>query len=248
MEAHSVRYALKLLMKFFYVLPLMVCSFTLRSQSLEGAWHWEGENAEGLDIQAVVIFMSGFQVATWYGMDGRFIETNGGTYAFDGQTVTEVTEFHSSDSSRVGKETSFEVSLSDNELLIPALDMSWKRIDDGSPGKLSGPWLFSGREQDGEIQRRDTNRPRKTMKLLSGTRFQWIAYNTATKEFSGTGGGTYKTEDGKYVEQIEFFSRDDSRVGASLEFDYKIKDGEWHHSGKSSRGDPMYEIWVRRKK
>ena len=81
------------------------------------------------------------------------------------------------------------------------------------------------------------------MKILSGTRFQWIAYNTETKEFLGTGGGTYTTDNGKYTENIEFFSRDDSRVGASLEFDYEVKDGKWHHKGESSKGDPIYEIW-----
>jgi hypothetical protein len=81
------------------------------------------------------------------------------------------------------------------------------------------------------------------MKILSGKRFQWIAYNSETGEFFGTGGGTYTTRRGKYTENIEFFSRDNDRVGASLQFDYDLKDGDWHHSGKSSRGNPIYEIW-----
>ena len=58
------------------------------------------------------------------------------------------------------------------------------------------------------------------MKILSGTRFQWIAYNTETKQFMGTGGGTYTTINGEYVENIEFFSRDDSKAGLSLKFNY----------------------------
>ena len=85
------------------------------------------------------------------------------------------------------------------------------------------------------------------MKILSGTRFQWIAYNTETKEFLGTGGGTYTTEDGKYTENIEFFSRDATRVGTSLAFTFEIKDSNWHHSGLSSKGEPIYEIWSLRK-
>ncbi len=72
------------------------------------------------------------------------------------------------------------------------------------------------------------------MKLLSGTRFQWIAYNIETKMFMGTGGGTYTTIDGKYTENIEFFSRDNSKAGLSLEFNYLIEDDEWNHSGFSS--------------
>ena len=85
------------------------------------------------------------------------------------------------------------------------------------------------------------------MKILSGTRFQWIAFNTETKEFMGTGGGTYSTVDGKYTENIDFFSRDNSRVGASLEFDYELNGDEWHHKGLSNKGDPIYEIWNLRK-
>ena len=84
------------------------------------------------------------------------------------------------------------------------------------------------------------------MKILSGTRFQWIAYNIETKEFKGTGGGRYTTENGRYTEQIEFFSKDDARVGAELGFDYELKEGEWHHSGLNSKGKPMYEIWSKR--
>ena len=35
-------------------------------------------------------------------------------------------------------------------------------------------------------------------------------------------GGKYITEDGKYIENIEYFSRDDSKVGLTLEFDYDV--------------------------
>ena len=30
---------------------------------------------------------------------------------------------------------------------------------------------------------RDVNRPRKTMKILAGNRFQWIAYDISKKDF-----------------------------------------------------------------
>jgi hypothetical protein len=78
---------------------------------------------------------------------------------------------------------------------------------------------------------------RRTLKILTGTRFQWAAINIETKEFFGTGGGRYTFENGKYTEHIEFFSRDSSRVGASLGFDGKIESGAWHHSGLSSRAN-----------
>ena len=81
------------------------------------------------------------------------------------------------------------------------------------------------------------------MKILSGTRFQWIAYNTETGAFPGTGGCTYTTIDNQYTENIDFFSRDNSRVGASLSFDYEFIDGIWNHSGLNSRGEPFFEFW-----
>ena len=136
---------------------------------------------------------------------GAFLATNGGLWERNEDVVTELAEFNSADPEAVGKEVSFKVFMTDSTLTIVGRGMVFKRIDDGSPGELQGAWLMSGRKRDGEIQQRDTSRPRKTMKILSGTRFQWIAYNTETKQFMGTGGGTYTTIDGKYTENIEFF-------------------------------------------
>jgi hypothetical protein len=90
-----------------------------------------------------------------------------------------------------------------------------------------------------------TRGPRKTIKVLSGTRFQWAAINTETKQFFGGGGGTYTTANGKYTEKIEFFSRDNNRVGARLTFDFALKPDGWHHAGLSSKGEPIYEIWAK---
>jgi hypothetical protein len=157
--------------------------------------------------------------------------------------MTEKVEFHTDNAELVGTEVSFKVAITDSSLQIIGREMKFNRIDNGMPGALQGAWLMSGRMNDGEFQSRDTSGPRKTMKILSGTRFQWIAYNTESKEFKGTGGGTYTTENGDYVETIEFFSRDDSKVGLSLTFNYELIDGNWHHSGLSSKGDPIHEIW-----
>ena len=210
---------------------------------------WEAiTTKEGQQLRNVVIVAeNGYQAATFYDAEsGAFVSTNGGTWALEGNRLSETVEFDTATPERVGTTISAEINLMGDELRIKDVDMVWKRIDDGTPGNLAGAWLISGRERGGQMQQIDTNRPRKTMKILSGTRFQWIAYNTETKEFMGTGGGTYTTTDGKYTENIEFFSRDDSRVGASLQFDYELKDGDWHHSGLSSRGQPIYEIWSKR--
>lgn len=111
---------------------------------------------------------------------------------------------------------------------------------------LDGQWLFATRGPDEGQDRRGEENPRKTLKFLLDGRFQWIAYHTDTYKFSGTGGGSYTSENGIYTEHIEYFSRDNDRVGASLEFNYDIKADDWHHTGKNSKGKPTYEIWTRR--
>lgn len=232
-------------MKKVLLILTSVFSLTIDAQSLVGAWEWT-EMEDDREIKAVVIFADKFQVATWYDAEtGAFVATNGGLWSIVGNNITETVEFDTRDASNVGNQQSFDIQWDGpDKVKIVGMEAWMTRIDGGDPGALAGAWLISGRMRDGEIQERNTDRPRKTMKILSGTRFQWIAYNTETKEFKGSGGGTYTTKDGKYTENIEFFSRDDSRVGARLEFNYEIKEGKWHHSGKSSKGSPMYEVWT----
>jgi hypothetical protein len=229
------------------IIVLLICtflSFGINAQNVIGAWEGYQTSENGDKLKSVVIFSDGYQVLTIYNADtGKFVHSNGGTWKLEGDTMTEKVEFHTDNPDRVGVEVSFKVSITDSTLAIVGSDMKLKRIDNGAPGKLQGAWLMSGRKRNGEIQLRDTNRPRKTMKILSGTRFQWIAYNTETKQFMGTGGGSYTTIEGEYTENIEFFSRDDTKTGRSLKFNYSLVDGKWHHSGVSSKGEPLYEIW-----
>ena len=217
------------------------------SQSLIGAWERNHISENGTDLKSVVIFSDGFQaISTYESKTGKFIYSNGGTWKLEGNNMTEIVEFDTKNSERVGSEIKFQINLNNNSLSIIGSEMEFKKIDDGSPGDLSGAWLMSGRVRNGQKQLRDTNRPRKTMKILSGTRFQWIAYNTETKKFMGTGGGTYTTKNGNYNENIEFFSRDNSKSGLKLKFDYEIIDNQWNHKGFSSKGDPLHEIWISR--
>ena len=231
------------------LLTLASAANLVQAQSVIGAWEVNLKSPDGIDLRNVVIFADGYQTISSYdAKTGKFLGTNGGTWKLEGDMMTEKVEFDSKNPERVGEEVTFKIELGSDYFTIVEDNVKFNRIDAGSPGKLQGAWLMSGRIQEGKEQTRDTSGPRKTMKILSGTRFQWIAYNTETKEFSGTGGGNYTTIDGKYTENIEFFSRDDTRVGASLGFDYKLVDGKWHHSGLSSKGDPIYEIWSIREK
>lgn len=234
--------------KIVLVLICVLMTISANSQSFIGVWEGYHDSEKGIKIKTVVIFAEGYQVMTRYEVKtGKFITSNGGSWKLVGDTMTEKIEFDTSNPERVGTEVSFKVFITDTEMGIVGRKMKLKRIDNGSPGKLQGAWLKSGRTRDGKTQMRDTTIPRKTMKILSETRFQWIAYNTETKQFMGTGGGTYTTINGKYTENIEFFSRDDSKAGLSLAFDYSLDNGTWNHKGFSSKGDAIHEIWSVRK-
>lgn len=219
----------------------------LFSQSPIGAWERFYDD-NGIKVRSVVVFSEKFQSIAMYNADsGEFLYSNGGTWDLSENMMTEKVEFDTANSERVGEVITFEVKINKRSLILPQYNWEFSRIDDGSPGELQGAWLMSGRVKNGELQTRSTDRPRKTMKILSGSRFQWIAFDSEKKEFKGTGGGTYSTIDGKYTEKIEFFSRDNSRVGMDLEFDYSLENEKWIHKGKTSKGDPLHEIWEKRK-
>ena len=215
-----------------------------------GAWRHLERHADG-DITHILLFSGGYFSHTEHKTEtGSFISTRGGSWHINGDGMVVEYEFDTRESASVGRVEKYKVSFTNNELMLEAsgdVPKVWNAFDTELSSPLYGPWLFSGRENNGEISRRNTDQPRKTMKLLTGNRFQWIAYNTETKEFFGTGGGSYTAVDGVYTERIEFFSRDNNRVGAELSFGYSVDGDDWHHRGKSSAGEPMYEIWSRRK-
>ena len=229
-------------------ITIILFSQNINSQNIIGSWERIQENESGITEKQIVIFSSnGFQsISIFNAKTGEFIYTNGGTWELNGDDLTEKVEFDTGNPERIGSEVTFKIIVKKKSITGPD-GYPWKRIDDGKPGKLEGAWLMGGRFRNGKKQMRKVDGPRKTMKLLSGKRFQWIAYNTETKQFMGTGGGTYTTKNGVYSENIEFFSRDNSKAGLKLKFDFDIIDNEWNHKGFSSKGDPMHEIWVKRK-
>jgi hypothetical protein len=223
-----------------YIFLLISAVFSAPANDYTGAWEIQKDDGT---TGVWIVTDQHFSICYYKTDPPEFLYTEGGKWsAKDGQIEFQW-EFHTDKPELVGEVRQHDAEIMGDNLSIAG--SKWKRLDDGTPGSLAGAWLITGRQRDGEISER-TPGARKTMKILSGTRFQWIAYNSETGDFFGTGGGTYTTEGGKYTENIKVFSRDNTRVGASLEFDYDLKEGKWHHSGFSSRGDPMYEVWSRR--
>ncbi len=228
-------------------LLVVVCSMAFTkvyqsSNEINGAWQMQNQ-----DNEAVLLFANGYFTHTSYNKPaGKFMQSNGGPFDLKSNVLTITKEFDTQETGGIGKAKSYTITFNANQLIMEAdgNKTNWKRIDDTS-ADLAGTWKITGRKQDGTLTQIHQTGPRKTLKILTGTRFQWAAINPATKEFFGTGGGNYIFNNGKYTENIEFFSRDSSRVGASLSFDGKVENGDWHHSGKSSRGEDIYEVWSR---
>lgn len=225
----------------FSILTLTVSFTNLKAQTspqVNGAWQFnEGEKLHHL------FFQNGFYFHTVQ-EGNQFIGADGGLYEVKDKRITTKTLFNSLDSTQVGSTLDIPFSVNETQLAItiPEGRVTLDRIDDGK-GSLAGVWHITGRMQDGKLTPIHQTGTRQTYKLLTGTKFQWVAIDPGKKQFSGTGGGSYTFKDGKYVEHIEFFSRDNSRVGASLSFDGKLEGLNWHHSGLSSKGDKIYEIW-----
>ncbi|WP_299319234.1 hypothetical protein [uncultured Maribacter sp.] len=180
----------------------------------------------------------------------NFIKTVGGFFQIEktasNTLLVALLEFNSNYKNDTLRQLSIPVEINGKNLI-----MNWDQKLTLTPlvattQDLDGAWLFATRGPDTGQERRDEQSSRKTLKFLMDNTFQWIAYDTESFRFSGTGGGTYSSVNGIYKEQIEFFSKDNTRVGAQLEFNYKLEGDDWHHTGKNSKGEPMYEIWSKR--
>ena len=227
----------------------IICSLILLAsigqgfaQNVQGAWKRNLDTA----VQYLTIVDNYFSIATFSVSDKKFISTRGGTAVIKDGKMAGIIEFNTADKTEVKTNYMYDFQSKGKKLKLAAegVQLNWELVDNASDA-LSGNWKIIGREQDSNIIPIKPG-ARKTIKILSGTRFQWIAINSETGDFFGTGGGNYSFSNGTYTENIEFFSRDSSRVGASLSFNAEIKNGDWHHSGLSSKGDKIYEIWSRK--
>lgn len=185
--------------------------------------------------------------STYKKSPAEFISSIGGFYAVMDNTIKTNLEFNSNFENDGKNEFVVPFKIIENGLQLSGeSELNFHKLASKNQD-LDGQWLFATRGPDTGQERRGDENPRKTLKFLKDGRFQWIAYQTETMRFSGTGGGSFTSTNGVYTENIEYFSRDNGRVGSSLEFNYELKDKDWHHTGKNSKGEPMYEIWAPRK-
>ena len=214
----------------------------IETKDIIGAWGY------GPPENRTVMINTGkvFAVANYDVPGKKFISSYGGTWRVAGNELIKKIEWNSKDTAQVGKEIAEKIQLTGNKLIVQNKEI-WNRLDDGTPGALMGAWVITGNYNNDTVSKRaSTFYPRRTMKVLSGKYFQWIAYNVNTKAFMNAGGGTYTTASRKYTENIEFFTKTSESVGKSLVFDYSFVNGDWRHKGQKSIGGPLDECWSRR--
>lgn len=213
------------------------------TKEIVGAWGYGSSENRRVMINTDKVF----SVANYNIPGKKFISSYGGTWRVEGNKLIKKIEWNSTDTTQVGKEVIEEVQLSGGRLTVKQMNETWERLDDGKPGELMGAWIITGNFRNDTASKRSSPfYPRRTMKVLSGKYFHWIAYNVVTKSFMNAGGGTYTTANGKYTENIEFFTKTSESVGKSLSFDYSFVNGDWRHKGEKSTGGPMDECWSKR--
>ena len=238
-------------MKIILALFLSITFFTIKAQTetsiLDGAW--QSKDASG-NTQTMICSDKYLMFALYDLSQKKYVKSGGGTYQLSvvaGKNILSyIREFNTEDSTVVGLTVAnfYTVSKSDLSLSEGPLAGNWKRIDESKSTKtMNATWRIKAREGSDFKMQTMLKGSRKTLKILSGSRFQWAAFNTDTHQFFGTGGGTYAVKNGKYTENIEFFSRDNKRVGASLTFDCILNGKDWIHAGQSSTGTRVHEIW-----
>jgi hypothetical protein len=210
------------------------------AQTLTGSWEAQKDSKV-----TTILATDSYLTVTTYDLPNKvFEQTWGGKYTLSStnEVFVEV-EFHSSNPSVVNSSQSYNISLKKKTLEFN--EQKYSKVEIGKPNDLNGLWRITARaNNEGKMSEMQLG-PRKTLKIMIGGYFQWFAINTQSAEFFGTGGGLYTLANGKYSEKILFFSRDNSKVGTELNFEAKVNGKEWIHSGKSSKGDDIKEIWTK---
>jgi len=229
--------------------PKNVEEVPVSNEQYIGAWMSESTDKGRPVTQILLVTERYFTTVSFLTKDHHFLSTSGGSYSMDHDKMTVTIEFHSPDHYQVGKQHVLHAKPTGTGYKLVARDGmvlgDWKRIDPGSESQLAGLWYATSyMTEAGDTVR--TSYKVRTVKILSDTRFQWVAFDTISRKFVATAGGTYAITPSGYTETIEFYSDADDRIGKNLGFKYRLEGSTWTHYGQSSQGVPLYELWSKK--
>jgi len=207
--------------------------------SITGAWiNKEGDDEHTLICSGGYTFMveyNAVNTAFYYAGGGRYTEKEGMIiFEYEFSKKKEEQE-------NVGIPAAMKFSISRNKLTVFGTDSSKNeltRVDDGT-GALAGIWQLKSQLSNGKLE--EIKEPMKTLKIVSGTLFQCVTFNTVTNEFLGCYGGRYTYKDGKYTERIEFYWKKPDKVGTAVSFDAGVDNNTW----TIKQGSSKKEEWTR---
>lgn len=242
-------------MKAFFSAALC-CAFSLslHAQILNGAWRLVERSGEATTGETIKLYSNGYYTwATYGGEDGTFLAAGGGTHTLDFQHYEERCEIDSRDPALSGHTSVYRAVRDGNRLTLQYLKSEgheevWEKMDEADDSEMATCWRIHRKRDAGDAEWRTIDyAPRKTLKMLTNSRYQVLAFNSHTGQFVGSSGGTWDKTDGTYREHIAFFSKNPANAGRTLEFERAMVDGLWHHTGTQTDGDPLREQWLRYK-
>ena len=153
------------------------------THSLSGTWQFR----DPAGATVLLTLADQYLIQTTY-EPTRFVATTGGSCQQEGDRLKLLVEFDTGDSSRVGRVEQSTLTIRNNQLVLtgPGRSQTFTRVDEPTT-PLTGLWRITGRANETGQLTAMPRGPRKTLKLLTGSRFQWVAINPQTKQFFGTG-------------------------------------------------------------
>ncbi|NGZ90166.1 hypothetical protein [Psychroflexus maritimus] len=238
------------------------------ANNLNGAWKLDEVNGKKVETHVIQLFSDQFYTFSEYDKKtGDFVRAGGGTYLLENFRLQMFIEIDSDNPALSNTSSIFKfLQLEEDKIKLTSMKDSskyeiWKRIDTANHKEMAKCWRIHKKQDEGDLDWRVIEyAPRKTIKMLTDNYYQVLAFNKKTGQFIGSSGGTWsKTKSNyfvgsnggsntknsaKYIENIAFFSKNSTNVGRSLEFDLKISDGLWNHTGRQTDGKTLLEIWM----
>jgi hypothetical protein len=239
--------------KIIIALVLSLSVFTAVSQTLNGAWRLTEQNNMPTTYEVIKLYSNSyFTYASYNKETGEFLEAKAGMYTLKNLSYKEHLEIDSSKPENSGTSNEYHIKLNGKKMIITHLKSGeeevWEKFDEADNYKMASCWRIHKKKDEGDTDWRTIEyAPRKTLKMITNSRYQVIALNSETGQFVGSSGGNWSSTADVYIENVEFFSKNQKNVGRSLHFNRNYEDGIWLHSGKNTKGELMMEEWIRYK-
>ena len=235
------------LMKLIYFSILALIGLTgSNAQNLNGAWKKIDMHQQ--DQITIKLYSNAyFTSSTYLESTGEFVSATGGTYVISSSDYIENYEIDSQSRAVTGTFLNFDYKIENDTLRLSDKNSrneeAWIKIDSADKNNVTCWKIHQAFRDSSWLTIED--KPRKTLKMLTNNYYQILALNSQTGEFFGSSGGKWTGDDTEHNEMIRFFSKNPAMVGKILSFKKEVKDGIWHHNGKSSEGDYIQERWKR---